>query len=278
MKNTPKYCVVIDDNGATPTGCPVRPRIGAPAQTGARSPRIAALLYGALSYLGFLGAFLYLVGFVVDVGVPRSVDHAIAAPIGQAVVIDLGLLLVFALQHSVMARPAFKRWWTRYIPAPIERSTYVLLSSAALVLLYWQWRSIDVTVWHVDSAPARLVIYAIGGLGWLIALASTFMIDHFELFGLRQVLHNLLSKPQEQSAFRVVLLYRLVRHPLMLGFLLAFWAAPTMTAGHLLFAAAITVYILIAVQFEERDLVEALGEQYRRYRVRVPMLLPRPWR
>ncbi len=278
MKNTPKYCVTVDDNGPTPSGCPVRGHTGAPAQTGARSLRVAAVLYGALSYVAFLGVFLYLVGFVVDVAVPRSVDRAIHAPIAQAVVIDLGLLLLFALQHSVMARPAFKRWWTRYIPAPIERSTYVLLSSAVFALLYWQWRSIDITVWHVDAVPARMAVYVLGGLGWLIALASTFMIDHFELFGIRQVLHNLLSKPHVQKGFRVVLLYRMVRHPLMLGFLIAFWATPTMTAGHLLFAVANTLYILIAVQLEERDLVEALGEQYRRYRVRVPMLLPRPWR
>jgi protein-S-isoprenylcysteine O-methyltransferase Ste14 len=154
----------------------------------------------------------------------------------------------------------------------------VLVSSAVFVLLFWQWRSIGTIVWQVDSTLARMVVYSVGALGWLIALASTFMIDHFELFGLRQVLHNLLSKPLVQKGFRVVLLYRLVRHPLMLGFVIAFWAAPTMTAGHVLFAAAFTVYIVVAVQFEERDLVAALGEQYRRYQRRVPMLIPRPWR
>lgn len=167
-------------------------------------------------------------------------------------VIGIGLLLLFALQQIVAARPGFNRWWTRIIPEPIERSNYVLVSGAAFALLFWQWRSIDVTVWHVDSAPARAAVYALGGLGWLIALASTFMIDHFELFGLRQVLHNLLSKPIVQTGFRVVLLYRLVRHLLMLGFLIAFWATPTMTAGHLLFAAVNTVYILVAVQLEGR--------------------------
>ncbi|WP_205878573.1 methanethiol S-methyltransferase [Mycobacterium camsae] len=240
--------------------------------------RLVGLVYGALSYVAFLGAFGYLVGFVVDVAVPRSVDRALKDPPVQAMAIDLGLLLLFALQHSVMARPAFKRWWTRFVPEPVERSTYVLVSSAALALLYWQWRSIDITVWQLDSTPARTAVYAVGALGWLIALTSTFMIDHFELFGLRQVLHNLSSKPHVQKGFRAVLLYRLVRHPLMLGFLLAFWAAPTMTTGHALFAAAFTVYILIALQFEERDLVAALGEQYRRYQARVPMLLPRGWR
>ncbi len=272
MTNTPKYSVSKDNTGM---GCPVLHHAGTPTATDARFLRVLALLYGGLNYLVFFGVFLYLVGFVVDVAVPRSVDHAIAAPVGQAVVIDLGLLLLFALQHSVMARPAFKRWWTRFVPAPIERSTYVLVSNATFVLMFWQWRSIDSTIWQLDSAPARTAVYAAGALGWLIALASTFMIDHFELFGIRQVLHNLLSKPLVQKGFRVVLLYRLVRHPLMLGFLIAFWAAPTMTAGHLLFAAANTVYIMIAVQFEERDLVRELGEQYRGYQGRVPMLLPR---
>lgn len=271
MTNTPKYCVSNDNTG---TGCPVLHHAGTPTPTDVRFLRVLALLYGGLNYLVFFGVFLYLVGFVTDIGVPRSVDRALHAPVGQAVLIDLGLLLLFAVQHSVMARPAFKRWWTRFVPAPIERSTYVLVSNATFVLMFWQWRSIDITIWQLDSAPARTAVYAAGGLGWLIALASTFMIDHFELFGIRQVLHNLLSKPHVQKGFRVVLLYRLVRHPLMLGFLIAFWAAPTMTAGHLLFAAANTVYIMIAVRLEERDLVRELGDQYRGYQGRVPMLLP----
>lgn len=273
--NTPKYIVNVDDRGS---GCPVLPHSGTPTRTDGRFLGIVGLLYGGLSYLVFFGVFLYLAGFVTDVAVPRSLDHALPAPVAAAVLIDLGLLLLFALQHSVMTRPAFKRWWTRFIPEPIERSTYVLVSSVAFMMMYWQWRSIDTTVWQLNSPPARIAVYAAGGLGWLIALASTFMIDHFELFGLRQVLHNLLSKPVVEKGFRTVSLYRLVRHPLMLGFLIAFWAAPTMTAGHLLFAAANTVYILIAVRFEERDLVQALGEQYRRYQGRVPMLLPRVWR
>ncbi|WP_082986195.1 methanethiol S-methyltransferase [Mycobacterium gordonae] len=273
MNNIPKYPVSVDDKA---TGCPVRSHT--PTAAPATPLRLLALVYGVISYAAFLGVFLYLVGFVVDVAVPRSVDRAIDGSVAQAVPIDLGLLLLFAMQHSVMARPAFKRWWTRLVPAPIERSTYVLVSSAVFVLLFWQWRSIGTIVWQVDSTLARMVVYSVGALGWLIALASTFMIDHFELFGLRQVLHNLLSKPLVQKGFRVVLLYRLVRHPLMLGFVIAFWAAPTMTAGHVLFAAAFTVYIVVAVQFEERDLVAALGEQYRRYQRRVPMLIPRPWR
>ncbi|MHA7652205.1 methanethiol S-methyltransferase [Mycobacterium sp. ML4] len=239
---------------------------------------MAAVPYAAFNYLVFLGVFLYLVGFVVNVVVPRSIDRGIHAPATEAVIVDVGLVLLFALQHSVMARPGFKRWWTRYVPEPIERSTYMLFSSATFVLMYWQWRSIDLTIWQVNYAPARVALTVLGGVGWAVALASTFMIDHFELFGLRQVLRNLQAKPQAQASFRVVLLYRLVRHPLMLGFLIAFWSTPTMTAGHLLFAVANTVYILIALRFEERDLMADLGERYGRYRRQVPMLLPRPWR
>jgi protein-S-isoprenylcysteine O-methyltransferase Ste14 len=241
-------------------------------------PRIAAVLYGAVSYVVFLAVFVYAIGFVADVAVPRSINRAIEAPPVQAMLIDLGLLSVFALQHSVMARPAFKRWWTRYVPAAIERSTYVLLASAALTLVFWQWRPIGTVVWDVDLAPARLALTALGYAGWAIVLGSTFMIDHFELFGVRQVIQEWLSKPHGETAFRTVLFYRLVRHPLMLGFLIAFWATPTMTAGHLLFAVVTTGYILVALRLEERDLVNALGEPYRRYRQQVPMLLPHPWR
>jgi protein-S-isoprenylcysteine O-methyltransferase Ste14 len=236
------------------------------------------LAYGAFCYAIFLATFLYAMGFVTGVAVPRTIDRAIDAPLAQAVVVDVALLTMFALQHSVMARPGFRRWWTRYVPTSIERSTYVLLASAALALLFWQWRSIDIPVWHVDPSPARIALTALGWAGWGIVLASTFMIDHFELFGLKQVVTQWRSKPHAEAGFRTVLLYRLVRHPLMLGFLIAFWATPTMTAGHLLVAAATTGYILIALQLEERDLVNALGDTYRGYRQRVPMLLPRPWR
>ena len=234
--------------------------------------------YGAASYLLFVLSFFYLIGFLGNFLVPRSVDHAIAAPIGQAIAVDVTLVALFGVQHSVMARKGFKRWWTRFVPPSIERSTYVWLSSVALVLLYWQWRTIPTVIWDVGQPAARITVWALFWLGWAIAFASTFMINHFDLFGLRQVYLAWRGKPYAELGFRTHLFYRLVRHPLMLGFLIAFWAAPTMAAGHLLFSIAITGYILIALQIEERSLVAALGDQYRAYRHDVPMLLPRPRR
>lgn len=230
--------------------------------------------YGAAAYLLFLAAFLYLVGFVSNIWVPRSVDRGVPAPIGQAVLINLLLLGAFGVQHSVMARPGFKAWWTRFVPPSIERSTYVVLSSAVLVLLYWQWRTMPAVIWDVWQPAGRVVLWALFWLGWAIALGATFMVSHFDLFGLRQVYLAWRGKPYTHIGFHARLLYRLVRHPLMLGFLIAFWAAPTMTAGHLLFSIAMTGYILIATQLEERDLVAALGNQYRDYRRDVPKLLP----
>ena len=238
--------------------------------------RYLTIGYGAAAYLLFLAVFLYLVGFVGGIWVPRTVDHGIPAPIGQAVVVNVALLGVFGVQHSVMARPGFKRWWTRFVPASIERSTYVWLSNAVLLLLYWQWRTMPAVIWHVQLPAGRLVVWVLFWLGWATALTSTFLINHFDLFGLRQVYLAAREKPYTDLDFRTRSLYRLVRHPLMLGFLIAFWSAPTMTAGHLLFAVGMTSYILVAVQMEERDLVAALGDQYRDYRRDVPMLLPRP--
>jgi protein-S-isoprenylcysteine O-methyltransferase Ste14 len=240
--------------------------------------RILAIIYGAVCYLMFLVAFLYAVGFVGDFVVPRSVDHAITAPIGQAIVVNALLLGLFAVQHSVMARPAFKRWWTRFVPQPIERSTYVLAANLTLFLLYWQWRSMPAEIWHIGSPAVRLAVWVLFWLGWAIALVSTFLISHVDLFGLRQVYLYWRGKPQTDIEFRAPLLYRVVRHPLMLGFIIAFWAVPTMTAGHLLFAVATTAFILIAVQLEERNLVDALGDQYLDYRREVSMLMPRPRR
>ncbi|MGE2832378.1 methanethiol S-methyltransferase [Mycobacterium sp. SMC-4] len=239
--------------------------------------RAAALVYGILCYAAFVVAFLYAVGFVTGIGVPRTVDRGIESPLTEAVLVNLMLLGAFAVPHSVMARPGFKKRWTRIVPPAIERSTYVLVSSALLGLLFWQWRTMDVTVWHIEPPAARAVIWVIAAAGWATVVTSTFMLSHVELFGLRQVFDTWRSgKPDDANHFRTPMLYRLVRHPLMLGFVVAFWAAPTMTAGHLLFAAASTAYILVALRFEERDLIATLGDQYRRYRGDVPMLIPRP--
>lgn len=236
--------------------------------------RLLTIGYGAVCYLAFLAAFLYAVCFVGGLVVPRTVDQGIDAPLAEALVVNVLLLGLFAVQHSVMARPAFKRWWTRLVPKTIERSTYVLLSSLLLFLLFWQWRTMPAVIWHVTWIPGRVALWVLFGLGWVIALVATFLISHFDLFGLRQVYLAWRGEPYTAVGFRISLLYRLVRHPLMLGFIIAFWATPTMTAGHLLFAVATTAYMLIAIQLEEHDLAAALGDEYRDYRTRVPMLIP----
>lgn len=236
--------------------------------------RLLTIGYGAMCYVVFLAAFLYAIGFVGDIVVPRSIDHGVTAPITEALVVNVLLLGLFVVQHSVMARPAFKRRWTRLVPRTIERSTYVLLSSLALVLLFWQWRTMPAVIWDVAWQPGRVALWILFGLGWVTVLLSTFMINHFDLFGLRQVYLAWRGTPYTNLDFRTSLLYRVVRHPLMMGFIVAFWATPTMTAGHLLFAGATTAYILIAIQLEEHDLTAALGDQYRDYRQRVPMLVP----
>ncbi|WOH63084.1 methanethiol S-methyltransferase [Bradyrhizobium sp. BWA-3-5] len=236
--------------------------------------RAAALIYGLASYLIFSLSFAYTPAFIGNFLVPKTIDVGPESGRAQAVLIDMILLGLFAIQHSIMARPAFKRWWTRIIPAPCERSTYVLISSLLLILIFWQWRPIAPTIWRVEGWPAAMLT-AIFGSGWVIALASTFQIDHFELFGLRQVADVWRGAAGRVQALKMPLLYRLVRHPLMLGLLLAFWATPHMTAGHLLFAVMNTAYILIGVRLEERDLVAEFGASYEHYRERVPMLLPR---
>ncbi len=237
--------------------------------------RAAALIYGLASYLIFSLSFAYTPAFLGDFLVPKTIDKGPDSAVAPAILIDALLLGLFAIQHSVMARPAFKRWWTRIIPPSCERSTYVLISSALLVLIFWQWRPIPVTIWRVEGWAAATLM-AVFWLGWLIALSSTFQIDHFELFGVRQVVDALRGAAGRTQAFKTPFLYRVVRHPLMLGMLLAFWATPHMTAGHLLFAALSTAYILVGVRLEERDLVVVFGVAYERYRRRVPMLLPRP--
>ena len=240
--------------------------------------RLLTISYAAASYLVGLAAFVYAIGFVADIAVLRSIDRGVAAPIGEAVAVNVLLLGVFGVQHSVMARPAFKRLWTRVVPQAIERSTYVGVTGLVLFLLFYQWRTMPAIIWDMDWRPGRLVLQLLFWLGWAIALASTFMINHFDLFGLRQVYLAWRGQPYTELPFHSPLLYRLVRHPLMLGFIVAFWASPRMTAGHLLFATATTGYILIAVRLEERDLTAALGDRYRKYQGRVPMLCPWPAR
>ena len=232
-------------------------------------------LYGIVAYAAFLATFVYAIGFVEGIGVPKAInDGAVTDPAWVGLLIDLGLLGLFAVQHSVMARPAFKRWWTRFVPRPIERSTFVALSTAVLALLLWQWRPFTDVLWEVDGAPWRTVVYAVSFGGWAVLLISTFLIDHLDLFGLRQVARHQRGLEPSGPSFVTPLFYRYVRHPLMLGFLIAFWAAPTMTTGRLLFDLATTGYILVALQLEERDLVAYHGEAYRRYRDEVPMIVP----
>jgi methanethiol S-methyltransferase len=237
---------------------------------------IAALLYGGLAYLVFLATFLYAIAFVGNLPAPKTIDTGEPGPVGAALVIDTLLLGLFAVQHSVMARPVFKRWWTRFVPQSVERSTYVLLASLALLLLYWQWRPISDPVWTIENPFLATALYVIFWLGWGMLLVSTLLISHFELFGLTQVLARLRGRELPPPVFKTPFLYRRVRHPIYLSFLLAFWATPAMTAGHLLFAVATTGYILIAIQLEERDLIALFGDQYRRYRSRVAMLIPLP--
>ncbi len=236
--------------------------------------RVAVLLYGLVSYVLFVGVFAYLIGFLANRVVARSIDVGPEAAWPLALGVDVLLVALFGLQHSVMARPGFKAWWTSVVPAPIERSTYVLLTSAVLALLYACWQPIDVVVWAADGAPGTMLTVLFAA-AWLMILVSTFLIDHFDLFGLRQVVLYFRGLPYTPVRFRMSNVYRFIRHPIMLGWLLAFWAAPVMTAGHLVFAAGMTANIFIGIAFEERDLSRAFGETYRRYRERVPMLLPR---
>jgi len=235
--------------------------------------RSIVFVYGLASYAVFLATYLYAIGFVANVFVPRSIDAPPDGDFSASLIVDLALLMVFALQHSVMARPGFKRWWTRYIPEPAERSTYVLASSLALIALFAFWRPLGGVVWSV-TGPAAIVLYGLCAFGWGLVLVATFLINHFDLFGLRQVWLYLTGAEYRPVGFRTPGPYRLVRHPLYVGWLFAFWATPVMTAAHLLFALATTGYILIAIQLEERDLVDSLGDSYRRYRQRVPMLVP----
>jgi methanethiol S-methyltransferase len=237
---------------------------------------ILSLMYGVVSYAIGLVAILYAIGFVGNLVVPKTIDSGAASPMAEALVVNVLLLGLFAVQHSVMARPAFKRWWTRMVPPAVERSTYVLFAGLVLALLYWQWRPLPMPVWTIENRVGVIALGVVFWLGWGVLFLSTFLINHFELFGLRQVYARLLNRKVPEQAFTTPLLYRHVRHPIYLGLLMSFWATPNMTAGHLLFCLATTGYILLGIQLEEHDLIGQFGDRYRLYRQQVGMLLPRP--
>jgi len=239
--------------------------------------KVLVILYGVVSYIIFFLSFLYAIGFVGNLIVPKSIDSGEVGAVVPSLIINVILLGLFAVPHSVMARPAFKLWFTRFIPSVIERSTYVLVSSLLLFLLYCFWQPMPGVIWNFESSIGNMILTGIFWFGWLVVLLSTFMINHFDLFGLRQVYINFKGHEYSQLEFRIVGLYKLCRHPIMLGFIIAFWATPTMTTGHLLFAVATTGYIFIALQFEERDLRTFFGDTYKKYQQRVPMVFPYKW-
>ena len=243
---------------------------------GSQIGRFTAFIYGLVAYVVFLFTFLYAIGFVEGLLVPKAIDTGTAASVSEALVVDMLLMALFAVQHSVMARRQFKRWWSQFVPASVERSTYVLFASLALVLLFWQWRPLPDVMWQVADPQIAGAITGLSFLGFLVVLTSTFLINHFELFGLHQVANNLGGRAMPEQRFRTPLLYRFVRHPIYLGFIIAFWASPVMTLGHLLFAAVTTAYIFVGIFLEERDLVDLFGDEYRRYRKTASMLIP--WR
>lgn len=237
--------------------------------------RVLSFLYGTISYVLFLGVFLYAIAFVGDFAVPKTIDSGTSGSFWPSLLINLGLLGLFALQHSGMARPEFKKWWIRIIPKPIERSTYVLTATLVLSLVMWGWQPMPDTVWSIEAVWAQNLLWGLFGLGWLLVLTATFMISHVHLFGLKQVHEHMKGKELSSPRFQIRGFYQYVRHPLNLGFLIAFWATPEMTVGHLIFALATTGYIFVAMYLEERDLIAAFGDRYRSYRERVPRIVPR---
>jgi methanethiol S-methyltransferase len=247
-----------------------------PDVRGNRMLKFIAFLYGLVAYLVFFATILYAIGFVSGLVVPKTIDTGPGQSAAEAIVVNLLLMSLFAVQHSLMARKQFKQWWTQYVPKSVERSTYVLFASMVLDLLFWQWRPMPAIVWQIDNPDIAVTIATVSLFGWVIVFTSTFLINHFELFGLHQVASYLAGRDVPAPRFRTPLYYKFVRHPIYLGFIIAFWAAPTMSVGHLLFAAVTTVYIFIGIWLEERDLVDLFGDEYRHYRQRVSMLLP--WR
>ncbi|RXG86282.1 methanethiol S-methyltransferase [Bradyrhizobium zhanjiangense] len=247
-----------------------------PAVAGSRIFKFVAFLYGIAAYLVFFVTILYAIGFVMGLVVPKTIDTGTATPPVEAVIVNLLLMSLFAIQHSVMARQSFKAWWTQFVPKPVERSTYVLLASLSLLLLFWQWRPMPAVIWEVQDPDLAVTLVTLSFAGWVLVFISTYMINHFELFGLHQVTNHLIGKEAAPARFKTPLLYNFVRHPIYLGFIIAFWAAPVMTAGHLLFAAVTTLYIFVGIALEERDLVALFGDDYRQYKQRVSMLIP--WR
>lgn len=240
--------------------------------------RALILVYGVVSYLFFFVTFCYAIGFVEGLAVPKAINDGAPGAVGAAVLINVLLLGLFALQHTIMARPAFKTWWCRFVPRAVERSTFVLLATAILAMMMWQWRPLPTVVWEVHDPIGRGLLLGLSLGGWLLVLYATFVIDHFDLFGLRQVWLHFRGVSYHHPPFSERSVYRFVRHPLMVGFIVAFWAAPTMTEGRLLFAAVTTAYILVAIRIEERDLVAIIGEPYLEYRRRTPALIPIPSR
>ena len=236
--------------------------------------KLVAFLYGIVAYLAFAVVIVYAIGFVTGLMVPKTIDSGPASPLVESIVINIVLLTIFALQHSVMARPQFKKWWTTIVPKSVERSTYVLLASLALALVFWQWRPIPGVVWEVKEPTIAASLLYLGLFGWVLVFISTFMINHFELFGLHQVANNLTGNSMPPMKFKTPMLYNVVRHPIYLGFIIFVWATPTMTAGHLLFAAVVTAYIFVGIALEEHDLIAVFGDEYRRYRQRVAMIVP----